>query len=149
MRKKSRRTGSVYCCEVINAAAWPGSAGGTRRWQSPLPPNRLPCTLPGTGVRRAAEAPVTSPKWRTVLAPEEHRFLWIVYAAYGHQCLCLGPSKSNISTDLCAPGSLCTWRQTGIFTGVCSHSGKNSQMGIILTQHTSWMFFIYNTSQHE
>lgn len=68
---------------------------------------------------------------------------------HGHPCVCLGPSKSNIAPDLCAPGSLCTPRQTGIFSGVCSHSRKNSQMGITLPCGTGWMSFIYNAGQNE
>lgn len=43
-------------------------------------------------------------------------------------------SQSNSTPDLCAPGVLCTQRQAGIFSGVCSHSRKNSQMGITLTR---------------
>lgn len=62
----------------------------------------------------------------------------------------LCPSQSNIPADLCAPGSLCTPRQTGIFSGVCSHSRKNSQMGITLPSwHGAGLSFIYNSGQRE
>lgn len=85
----------------------------------------------------------------TVPALQEHRLFLILHAVYRHPCVFLGPFKSNIAIDLCAPGSLCTQRQTGIFSRVCSRSRKNSQMGIILTLYISWMLLIHNAAQNE
>lgn len=132
MRKKSRRTGSVYCCEVINAR--PGRAA----LAVPPPPNGY--RHRPRGVWASHPHPTPKPASRTALCSLN------ISTAYGHRgvCVCLGPSKSNIPPDLCARGSLCTPRQTGIFSGVCSHSRKNSQMGITLPRGTGWMSFIYN-----
>lgn len=99
----------------------------------PLPPNGC-CHPP-----RGCGIPQSHPK--TLLCPKS--------SPWASFCVCLGPSKSNIAPDLCAPGSLCTPRQTGIFSGVCSHSRKNSQMGITLPRGTGCVSFIYNAGQHQ
>lgn len=129
MRKKSRRTGSVYCCEVINTR--PGQAGSATATQRVPPPLSPGCGHPADPTPKTAS----------------RRELLSLNHLHGHLSVCLGPSQSNIPADLCAPGSLCTPRQTGIFSGVCSHSRKNSQMGITLPHGTGWMSFIYNAGQ--
>lgn len=129
MRKKSRRTGSVCCCEVINTRPGPG-------WRCHCHPTGT-ATVPGAlGI---LQLPPQKQRPGQLFSSLNHR--------RGHLCVCLGPSKSNIPADLCPPGSLCTPRQTGIFSGVCSHSRKNSQMGITLPRGTGWMSFIYNAGQ--
>lgn len=129
MRKKSRRTGSVYCCEVINTQ--PGQAGSA------------------TATQRVPPLWVWASHWCHPKSISQESTVGVKSSPWASLCVCLGPSKSNIPPDLCAPGSLCTPRQTGIFSGVCSHSRKSSQMGITLPRGTGCMSFIYNAGQHE
>lgn len=131
MRKKSRRTGSVYCWEVINTR--PGQAG------SATATPRVPPLSPWVWASHRSHPKICI----------QESLVGLKSSPWASLCVCLGPSKSNIPPDLCAPGSLCTPRQTGIFSGVCSHSRKNSQMGITLPRGTGWMSFIYNAGQNE
>lgn len=150
MRKKSRRTGSVYCCEVINTAAWRGSAGAARRWRCPLPPRRLRAS-PGADASACRGGHSAGFPWNNLqcLLYRSTGFFLMLCTVYRHPCVFPGPFKSNIAIDLCAPGSLCTQRQTGIFSRVCSRSRKNSQMGIILTLYISWTLLTHNAAQNE
>lgn len=132
MRKKSRRTGSVCCCEVINTR--PGLAG--QCWQCHCHPTGA--TVP----TRAGASHRSHPRNNT-----QESLVLLESSPWASLCVCLGSSHSNSPSDLLALGSLCTPRQTGIFSGVCSHSRKNSQMGITLPRGTGWVSFIYNAGQ--